>query len=265
MKVDNASVIEHCDFGGGYNLIEFETPSVASNVTPGQFIHLRVPRLEGSVLRRPFSIFRADDTSLSVLYKQVGRGTRAMAAITKGEVINIVGPLGNGFPEADRASFPVLVAGGYGVAPLYLLASRTSSTGILFVGGRSAIDVLCVDMFEAMGWEVQITTEDGSLGDKGLVTDAVDSWLEGGGAERSPEFFACGPDGLLKAVGDRAIATDCRGWLSLDKHMGCGVGACLACVQRIRQEDGTVVWKRVCKDGPIFESREIVWNSEGVP
>ncbi len=263
MKVEDANVLEHCDFGGGYNLLVFDVPSVASQVVPGQFVHLLVPRLDGSVLRRPFSIFKADDTSLSVLYKQVGRGTRAMASITKGELVNIIGPLGNGFPEADSSCFPVLVAGGYGVAPLYLLASRTPAKGILFVGGRSAIDILCVDMFETLGWKVRITTEDGSLGEKGLVTEALDSWLESGGSEQNPELFACGPDGLLKAVGDRAICTDCRGWLSLDKHMGCGVGACLACVQKILQADGNVVWKRVCKDGPIFEAREIVWDTEG--
>ena len=186
-----------------------------------------------------------------------------MATITKGEAVNIIGPLGNGFPDADGACFPVLVAGGYGVAPLYLLASRMRTKGILFVGGRSAIDILCVDLFEAMGWVVRITTEDASLGEKGLVTQALDAWLDSRGAGARPEFFACGPDGLLKAVGERAIAADCRAWLSLDKHMGCGVGACLACVQKIVESDGTVVWKRVCKDGPIFESREIMWDSEG--
>ena len=143
------------------------------------------------------------------------------------------------------------------------MASRTPTKGILFVGGRRAIDILCVDLFEAIGWEVQIATEDGSLGEKGLVTELLDRWLARGGSEQSPELFACGPDGLLKAVGDRAIAAGRPGWLSLDKHMGCGVGACLACVQKILQEDGTVVWKRVCKDGPIFEAREIVWESGG--
>ena len=261
MKVENANVLEHRDFGGGYNLLVLDVPAVASQVVPGQFIHLRVPRLGGAVLRRPFSVFKADDSSLSVLYKQVGRGTRAMAVIRAGEVLSIVGPLGNGFPEADPAAFPVLVAGGYGVAPLYLLASRTPAKGILFVGGRSAIDILCIDQFEALGWDVQITTEDGSLGETGLVTSALDRWMADGGSERAPEFFACGPDGLLKAVGDRALAAKRPGWLSLDKHMGCAVGACLVCVQKIREDNDTVVWKRVCKDGPIFEAREIVWDA----
>jgi len=260
MSVETATVLNHSDFGGGYRLIGLESPAVASKVVAGQFIHLKVPRLDGGVLRRPFSIFKADDKTLSVLYKIVGRGTRAMGAINAGDKISIIGPLGNGFPNPDKESFPVLVAGGYGVAPLYLLASRMAKKGILFVGGRSSIDILCVDMFIKLGWEVQVATEDASLGIKGFVTAALDDWLMKQDAQIVPEFFVCGPDGLLKAIGERSIAGGRIGWLSLDKHMGCGVGACLACVQKIKTSDGSEVWKRVCKDGPVFESREIVWG-----
>jgi dihydroorotate dehydrogenase electron transfer subunit len=183
-----------------------------------------------------------------------------MGSITSGDKLSIIGPLGNGFPEMGMDSFPVLVAGGYGVAPLYLLAKRMQKEGILFVGGRTADDILCVDMFRDLGWEVQVATEDASMGVKGFVTAALDSWLEKNADKITPEFFVCGPDGLLKAIGERAIAGGWKGWLSLDKHMGCGVGACLACVQKIRLDDGSEVWKRVCKDGPVFEAREIVWN-----
>ena len=135
-----------------------------------------------------------------------------------------------------------------------------SGPGFVFIGGATAEDILCADELESLDWEVRIATEDGSLGEKGLVTTILDGWLADRDEEIGPEFFACGPDGMLKAVGDRAIGTGCRGWLSLDKHMGCGVGACLACVQRVRAEDGTETWKRVCRDGPIFEAREIVWQ-----
>lgn len=262
MRVNDVTVLEHADFGGGYKLLMFEVPEIAAQVVPGQFIHLRIPRLEESLLRRPFSIFKADATTLSVLYKPVGRGTRAMGRITAGEAVSIIGPLGNGFPLPAADTIPVLVAGGYGVAPLYLLASRLPQAGVLCVGGRRAEDVLCVDAFRDLDWDVRITTEDGSLGERGLVTDALDGWLADQAQDAALVFFACGPDGLLRAVGDRAIACGGPGWLSLDKHMGCGVGACLACVQQIRQPDGGVVWKRVCKDGPIFEAREIIWDWE---
>ena len=129
------------------------------------------------------------------------------------------------------------------------------------IGGSTAHDVLCVKNFSALGLDVRVTTEDGSLGEKGLVTDALDSWLKGCKASPAPEFYACGPDGMLKAVGDRAIAGGWNAWLSLDKHMGCGVGACLACVQKVRLNDGAETWARVCREGPVFESREIVWDN----
>ena len=104
---------------------------------------------------------------------------------------------------------------------------------------------------------MRLATDDGSLGMRGLVTTPLDAWLSD--AAQEPEFFACGPNGMLKAVGERAIAGNWKGWLSLDRHMGCGVGACLACVQKIRR-DGAETLARVCKEGPIFESREVVWE-----
>jgi dihydroorotate dehydrogenase electron transfer subunit len=261
MSIAAATVLDHSDFGGGYRLLKLEVPAIASAVVPGQFIHLRVPHLDGRILRRPFSIFMADNTCLSVLYKQVGRGTFAMGTITPGDELSIIGPLGNGFPMPAPESIPLLVAGGYGVAPLYLLASRLERKGVLFVGGRSQADILAVDLFRKLGWQVEVATEDGSLGTKGFVTTPLDSWLAANMPGKTPEFFVCGPDGLLRAIGERASKGGWQGWLSLDKHMGCGVGACLACVQKIRLPDGSEVLKRVCKDGPVFEAQEIVWDA----
>jgi dihydroorotate dehydrogenase electron transfer subunit len=262
MSIATATVKKHSDFGGGYRLLELDVPSIAAEVVPGQFIHLKVPNLDGRILRRPFSIFKADSRSLSVLYKQVGRGTLAMGRIDCGDKLSIIGPLGNGFPALSAESQPVLVGGGYGVAPLYLLASRLPQKGILFVGGRTATDILGVGLFRNLGWQGEIDTEEGSLAAKGYVTDPLDKWLDQQSEANAPEFFVCGPDGLLHAIGERAVKGGWQAWLSLDKHMGCGVGACLACVQKIRLDDGSEVLKRVCKDGPVFESREIVWEGE---
>ena len=128
------------------------------------------------------------------------------------------------------------------------------------MGGRTTADVLMCDEFERMGWRVHVATQDGSRGETGLVTVPLDRELAQLKAERqTAELYACGPDGMLKAVGERALATGCRGWLSLDKHMVCGVGACLACVQNLRRTDGSTWIGRVCHDGPIFEAREIIW------
>lgn len=260
MKLEEAMIVEHRDFGGAYRLLVFESGTVAGMARPGQFVHLRVPGLEGSVLRRPFSIFHADARSFRILYKQVGKGTREMAAMPVGRTVSLIGPLGNGFPVPPAESLPVLVAGGYGVAPLYFLATRSPRTGILFVGGRTAGDILCTAEFRDLGWEVRVTTEDGSEGLRGRVTDALDPWMRTLGSGVVPVFYSCGPDGLLRAVDERACRGGWTAWISLDKHMGCGVGACLACVQRVHAGNGTTPWKRVCKDGPVFAAGDIFWD-----
>jgi dihydroorotate dehydrogenase electron transfer subunit len=260
MRIEDARIARHEEYAAGYRLLVLDAPTIAAAVKPGQFVHVKVPNLDGAVLRRPFSVFNADGTSLSVLYKPVGRGTEAMTRLAPGEAISVVGPLGNGFPAPEPDTYPVLVAGGYGVAPLYMLATRTGLKGTVFIGAASAADVLCADDFRQLDWEVLVSTVDGTLGTRGLVTDVLDEWLGGRRAAAGPEFFACGPDGMLRAVGERAIRRGDKAWLSLDKHMGCGVGACLACVQKVRRGKD-VEWVRVCKEGPVFEAREIVWES----
>ncbi len=241
----------------GYRTLEIRMPRAFIDACrPGQFVHLRLPNIEASALRRPFSIYGAEGETLRLLYKTVGRGTARMNEWTEGTALQVLGPLGNGFP-VDGTALPVLIAGGYGVAPLSFLASRLPRTGIVLIGGRTADDILVRDDFTRLGWEVRVATQDGSLGKEGLVTCLLDALLEK--AAEPMELFACGPDGLLRAVGDRAIAHGLKGWLSLDKRMVCGVGACLACVQKLRRPDGTEWTGRVCEDGPVFESRAIVW------
>jgi len=259
MKHHQARVLEHKEAGGGYRILTLEAPGIASRAKPGQFVHMRIPHLDGSVLRRPFSIYRADRKKLSILYKSVGRGTHSMKSIRKDDEVSLLGPLGNGFPLGRTKEVPVLVAGGYGVAPLVFLATRLRRKGIIFIGGAKACDILCVRDFKALGWDVRIATEDGSIGVKGLVTKILDEWLSPGCGAEGVVFYACGPEGLMKAVGERASYHGSRAWLSLDKHMGCGVGACLACVQKIKR-NGAVSLLRVCREGPVFEASEIVWD-----
>ncbi len=272
MTQENTTVTEHRIFQGDYRLLRLSAPAIGPLVQPGQFVHLRVPRLADAVLRRPFSVFKADAQGLSILYKSIGKGTAALCSVREGEEINLVGPLGNGFPLIKKSTtMPVLVAGGYGNAALYLLAARLPVKGIAFFGGRSAIDILCVDEFKALGWDVRVTTDDGSLGQNGLVTAALDLWMEergagsrergagSGGGSASLELFACGPNAMLKAVGERAIRHGLTAWLSMDRNMACGVGACLTCVIKRKTAEGWE-WARCCKDGPVFESREILWE-----
>jgi dihydroorotate dehydrogenase electron transfer subunit len=262
MLLENAKVLQQREIQGGYRLLVMAAPLIAPQVQPGQFVHLRVPQLDSAVLRRPFSVYKADNSSLSILYKDVGRGTAAMKALRDGETVSLLGPLGHGFPSPAKDKCPVLVAGGYGMAALYLVAKRSPVKGVAFFGGRTRPDILCVDEFTSMGWPVSVSTEDGSLGVRGLVTDVLETWLSKELKNRAPEFFACGPNGMLNAVGERAIRSDWTAWLSMDNKMGCGVGACLTCVQKIATPDGGWTWERVCKEGPVFESRKIVWKDE---
>lgn len=260
MTQEKTTVCEHRAFQGDYRLLRFSAPAIGPLVQPGQFIHLRIPRFEKAVLRRPFSVFKADAEGISVLYKPVGRGTAALTTVSAGEEVNLIGPLGTGFPGVQKNRIPVLVAGGYGNAALYLQAARLPVKGVAFFGGRSAMDILCVDEFKALGWDVRITTDDGSLGQKGLVTAALDPWLaEQKKHAQEPELFSCGPNAMLKAVGDRAIQNGLTAWLSMDRNMACGVGACLTCVIKRRTSDGWE-WARCCKDGPVFNANEILWE-----
>ena len=256
-------VVEHTDIGYGYRQIVFDAPKIAADAQPGQFVHLRVPALEMSALRRPFSIFNADNGRLELLYKTVGRGTAALNAVKPGDEVCVMGPLGHGFPlKCDGEA--LLVGGGFGVAPLYFLARRLLQQGqpangniILFVGGRTKTDLLALDRFAALGVEVRAATNDGSEGTKGLVTDPLDDELIRIRSEkRKFEIFACGPDPMLKAVAMRATGTGMKGWISMDRHMVCGVGACYACIQKTVRGNS-----RCCIEGPVFAAADLVWDN----
>ena len=259
-----AKVVEHEESGPGYRYLVLEASKMAAELQPGQFVHVRVPALEKSALRRPFSVFDAADGKVTILYKTVGRGTAALNAVKPGDEIAVMGPLGHGFPlKCD--GIPLLVGGGYGVAPLHFLAKRLQSNNLnnqnnrtipkLFIGGRSAADLLAIDRFKALGVEVFTATNDGSAGVKGLVTDPLDDELaklrEHG---EKFELFACGPDPMLKAVAMRATGTGSKGWISMDRHMVCGVGACYACIQKTVRGNS-----RCCVEGPVFAAEDLVW------
>ena len=262
MQNEVCKVVEHLDIGSGYRKITFDAPKIAADAQPGQFVHLRVPALESSALRRPFSIFNAGNGRLELLYKTVGRGTAALNAVKPGDEVSVMGPLGHGFPlKCDGAA--LLVGGGFGVAPLYFLARRLKELGqpnggdiVLFVGGRTKDDLLALDRFAELGVEVRAATNDGSAGMKGLVTDPLDDALiELRTAGRKFEIFACGPDPMLKAVAMRATGTGMKGWISMDRHMVCGVGACYACIQKTVRGNS-----RCCIEGPVFAASDLVWD-----
>ncbi len=268
LHIETVTVLEQKggkNFGGDYRVLKFASKKIAPAVRPGQFIHLRVFGRDEIVLRRPFSVFKVDRQSLTILFKIIGKGTKLLAQLRPGDKAGMIGPLGNGFPPPAKDVYPVLVAGGYGSAALYLLAQRMKNKGILFIGGKTKEDILCVADYKRLGWKVCVATEDGSAGQKGLVTDILEKYLAVGIKNRKMALYACGPMGMLSAVGKIAINGGWPAWLALDKNMGCGVGACLACVQKIRVPGARGTqdswkWARICTEGPVFECREIVWE-----
>ena len=260
MHVEEARVLRQEKLTEAHRVLVLECPHIAGEARAGQFVHFQVPSDGTLTLRRPFSIYGLEATTISLLYKIVGKGTRAMAALDTGDIVSLIGPLGNGFPEISAGAFPVLVAGGYGVAPLRLLATKSATRGIVMIGAKTARDVLCKDELETLGWQVRVATEDGTEGRKGLVTGILSDWRAGEAAGLSPELYACGPDGMLKAICDMAASARLKAWVSVERHMGCGVGACLACVVRIKDNAGKTKRARVCKDGPVFESGQVVWE-----
>lgn len=262
MHIEDARILEHGEMAGGYRLLVLRAPRIAPEVQPGQFVHMRIPHHDTAVLRRPFSVYWTEQERLAILYKTVGAGTRKLSEAQPGESVSIVGPLGHGFPAPPSESLPVLVAGGYGSAALYMVARKAPRKGVVFVGAKTQKDVLCAEAFSDLGWDVRLATEDGSCGFKGVVTLALERWLETASSVPQPEFFACGPNAMLKRVGEIAAQRGFRAWISLDRNMGCGVGACLTCVQRIRTEDGGWHWERCCKEGPVFDAARVLWNDE---
>lgn len=241
-----------------YFRLVVRAPQIAPLVQPGQFVHVRILPLKEALLRRPFSIFQASGSTLSVLYKTVGQGTEVLSRMRPGEELSLIGPLGHGFTvPRPGGETPLLVAGGYGMAALFLLAQRSPQKGIVFVGGRRRVDILCEEEFRALGWEVRAATEDGSHGDQGLVTQPLRAEVERQVPGR--KLFACGPTPMLKAVGQLAAEFNLPAELSLDQHMGCGMGVCLACVVPIRKDPGWE-YQRTCTEGPVFDSRQIAWE-----
>ncbi|MDD3179165.1 MAG: dihydroorotate dehydrogenase electron transfer subunit [Opitutaceae bacterium] len=243
-----------------YFRLVLRAPEIAPLVQPGQFAHVRILRLKEALLRRPFSIFQVEGDTFSILYKQVGKGTEVLAQMAPGETLSAIAPLGKGFAvPPPGGETPLLVAGGYGMAAMYLLAKRSPQKGIVFVGGRRQVDILCADDFRELGWEVRIATEDGSLGSKGLVTQPLRAELERTTAGR--RLYACGPTPMLRAVGLLAEEFRVPAELSMDEHMCCGVGVCLACVIRVKSGDGWE-YQRTCTEGPVFDARQIVWEGQ---
>ena len=214
-------------------------------IATGQFVNIL---LDGLYLRRPISVCDCQGGKLTLVYKVVGKGTAQMAGMTAGQTLDVLTGLGNGYDIAKAGDHPLLLGGGVGVPPLYMLARLLREQGkavSVVLGFNTADEVFYEQEFKALGCDVTVATADGSHGVKGFVTDALP-------ADYS-YFYTCGPEPMLKAV---YRATTTSGQFSFEERMGCGFGACMGCSCKV-----ITGYKRICKDGPVLEKEEILWDA----
>ncbi len=250
--IHNFQVIQNEALAGGYFILHLQGPEKLPQVLPGQFAEVLVENSQTTYLRRPFSIYDVDSkkNTLSLLLKKVGYGTHQLATLKEGGNVNLVYPLGNAFTLLEKGK-ALLVGGGVGIAPMLMLSRALKNKGVdcdVLIGGRSSQDVIQPEKYEPQA-SVHITTDDGSLGTQGMVTqhpvmteqlDAYDF------------IYTCGPDGMMKAVSKLAFAKNIPCEASLENLMACGIGACLCCV--VETIDGN---KPTCVEGPVFQTERI--------
>lgn len=226
-----------------------QSKEIADEASPGQFLHMHVP---GHTLRRPISIAHIDREKhlITILFKEIGSGTKSLAEQPEGAEINMLGPLGKGFPlDQEPGSTALLIGGGIGVPPLYALGTALKERGvnvISILGYQTKANVFYEEQFQELGQTI-IVTDDGSYGKKGLVTDGITI------AGDFDHYYTCGPKPMIQAVVNSI--KNVPGHISLEERMGCGLGVCLACVVPTEDEKG---YKKICEDGPVFSSREVV-------
>ena len=228
------------------NVFKMQLRGDTSDVTAsGQFINIK---LDGLYLRRPISVCDCEGDVITIIYKVVGKGTEQMSKMTEG-YLDVLTGLGNGYDTSLSGDKPLLLGGGVGVPPLYLLAKKLIKEGkkvTVILGFNRADEVFYKEEFEELGAEVIVATVDGSVGVKGFVTDAAES-------VDYTYFYTCGPEPMLKAI-YKSLKTS--GQLSFEERMGCGFGACMGCSCKI-----ITGYKRICKEGPVLKKEEILWEN----
>lgn len=273
--VYDCKIIAQSEVAPGVMRTLLEGPEISRNSYPGQFLNVQVARTADPLLRRPFSVHAVypDEGIFSLMYVMVGRGTQLLSHIPQGEKISVVGPLGRSFDLGDDPDAQhIVVAGGCGAAPLHFLCDALCDKWgcekiTVLSGARSKDAVLCEAEFKSHGCGVDISTDDGSYGYHGYVTELLKQRLESMGDTSSARVYSCGPHAMLKivaAISREAGAAKCQ--VSLENYMACGIGVCMGCVQKIKGavtgDDSGRDWhhERVCKDGPVFDAEVIVWE-----
>jgi dihydroorotate dehydrogenase electron transfer subunit len=264
-----ATVMVNQPLSTDYNVVSLAAPDIARVATPGQFVMLKVAAGCDPLLRRPFSIFQVlrdphgVPTGFTVLNKRVGRSSTLLYSVCPGQQVACLGPLGRGFTPVEPPAEAWMVAGGVGVAPFGELAVALRARGArttLFYGARSAAELFFLASFRDLGTELVLTTEDGSLGERGHVVAPLERRLASRAPENPVTIYACGPDRMLSAAARTAerFGRPCE--VSVERLMGCGLGGCYSCVVPMRDGHGGYHHVRSCLAGPVLAGDQVVWE-----
>lgn len=262
--MEQGLIISHEQLAADLFEIELMAPNVACTCEPGQFLQVRINAQNDPLLRRPISIYDVDKQrgTITLLYKLVGKGTRILTDLKPQRALDIMGPLGKGFSLPIVHRRVVLVGGGVGIAPLLYLARRLRDLNCevkALYGVANRSELVAADKFTQLQVELMAATMDGSAGYKGLVTDLLYSQIE---VQQTDLIYTCGPEIMMAAVAKFAARNNKWGECSLEENMACGVGACLGCARKLRDEDAGYV--KVCKDGPVFNMQSVQLYNGGL-
>jgi len=261
-RLHKATILTHKSAGRGYYRLVLRVPEAAAAALPGQFVMLRVSETLDPLLARPFGVSSVPSkSSIEIVYRVVGRGTTLLTGMEPGHILNLLGPLGKGFPMPDKRMTPVLVAGGSGFPPLHFLSQRAGSRAHLFIGSKNQECLPpsgIIKSFKDTVLKVHIATEDGSMGTRGMTTDILNEFLTKMEQKTHLVLYACGPHPMLAAVSWIATEHSMPCYVSMEERMACGLGACMGC--SIPMLAGG--YKRACKEGPVFDAQEIAWGEQ---
>jgi dihydroorotate dehydrogenase electron transfer subunit len=270
MPVDvSAEVIANTRLSADYNVLALSAPAIARTAQPGQFVMVKAAPGNDPLLRRPFSVFEVlrdaqqQPTGISLLNKRIGISTALLYAAEPGSHISCLGPLGRSFTLVDPPASAWMVAGGVGLAPFAALAEHLRARGVettLFYGARRAAEVFCLDLFQRIGVESVVTTEDGSRGEHGRIIAPLDRRLAALDRSHGVTVYACGPEGMLAACAKTAAQHGRPCQVSVERIMGCGMGGCYSCVVPMRDEHGVRHHVRSCLAGPVLGADQVVWD-----
>lgn len=258
---EKCRILDHQKVGPKHFKLTLASKYISTHAQPGQFVNVKCSDSYDPLLRRPLSLHRIaqEHERFELLYEIIGKGTKLLSEYSVGEELDVLGPLGKGFSIDQNKKVAMLVGGGMGIAPLLSIANNLKTKAIyVFIGAKTSTAVLCESDFKQITDQVLISTDDGSYGKKGLVSDILLNFIENdlGTLEFGrATIYACGPRAMLQALADISFQKQIDCQVSMEQHMACGIGTCLGCV--IKTNAG---YQKVCDEGPVFDAREILWK-----